>query len=168
VLIRFGFVLAILGEIVGALIGLYAALEKNTPLFFVAWFALVPCMLFVLGTVLSVCAFPFNYSWLGRLLPSDPPLDWQPTMSLSSAIKIGNHFQGSISQWHIGGQGIQLVLWPLGKVFIPLAQIVSIRKQSGWWHAIEHASPEVRGPILVTGHLAEAVAKALPAIPMLR
>jgi hypothetical protein len=166
-LTRIGFGAAILGELSGAAVEVYAATENNTPLFVTAWLLTAPCILFALCVVFSIAAFPFNYSWLGRLLPANPPPDWQSAIGVSSAIKIGNHFSGSISVWRIGSSGIQLLLWPLGSAFIASSQIVSIRKQSLWWHVMEHTSHEVRGPICVTRSVTDAITLYIPEVPVL-
>ena len=166
-LFRVAFGLAIMAMILSAVVALYGASQKSTPIFMMGWLCAAPCILFNVLTAFSCGVFAFDYSWLGRLTPAQTPTDWQSLSSLSSGVRIPNHFKGFAS-FQFGPGGIRVRVLIYTPVFIPSKQIVAVANDSWGYVRIDHASPEIRSPILVWRGVAQEMERCMPELSLVR
>lgn len=105
----------------------------------------------VLGSLLF---FPFRYSMLGKSkfvdwTPNSPPL-----LSIASGFSTGNLLPcqpSSMFRFSVFKEGLQIKIWLMGKVFLPLLKIDRIEKGALPFHyVIHHDHPEIRSPINFT------------------
>jgi len=166
-LLRVAFGLAIVGMICAGIVCFYAALQKNNPLFMVGWLFAAPCALFNVLMMFSLHIFPFDYSWLGRLTPSQPPADWLPIASSSSGVNIANCFHGFAS-FQFGAGGILVRVLVFSPIFIPSHQIVSVANDSWLYARIDHTSSEIRSPMHLWRSVAREMERCMPELALVR
>ena len=104
----------------------------------------------------SLDIFPYEYSLLGvskrsRHIPDEPPL-----MSLTSGFSTGTLFGGlsqpsSMFRFRLFREGLEIRIFPFGKVFISIASFQRVEKGILPFHyALFHKHNEVRSPINFT------------------
>jgi hypothetical protein len=164
---RITFAAALVGMIFGWCGCAYCIFYQLTVAMFICLAVTLPCLVFVLLAAFSFHILYFDYSWLGRFNPADPPSSWQPVSSISSGVRIDNHFNGPAS-FQLGPGGIRVWVPPFPAVFIASTQIVSIT--SDWWGrgVIEHTSNEIRGPIRVMCSVIAEIDRCMPELSRVR
>ena len=166
-IMRITFAAALVGMIIGWCGCAYCIFLQLTVAMFICLAVTLPCLIFVLLAAFSFHILYFDYSWLGRFNLANPPSSWRPVSSISSSVRINNHFSGPAS-FQLGPGGIRVWVPPFPSVFIASNQIVSIT--CDWWGrgVIEHTSNEIRGPIHVWGSVIAEIDRCMPELSRVR
>lgn len=122
-------------------------------------FLLVPALVLVLGVVLGTRIFPWRYSVFGPWERTPPPKGFQPHVRLS----VTPHHPNFIQHLNIGQEGMELTFNRLGtsRAFLPASSITSIGPATKWSYVVEHDSPEIESPLLVSPEVGEAILAGL-------
>ena len=127
-------------------------------------FLLVPAFVLVLSVVMGSRILPWRYSVFGPYERTPPPKGFQAHIRLSLDPQ-QPHF---IRQLDVGRDGLELTFSGLTlfgrwqtRAFLPASSITSIGPATWRTYVVEHNSPEIDGPLVVSQEVGEAILAGL-------
>lgn len=129
--------------------------SRDEPINLLRGFIMLPAFMLGVYCTLNLLVFPFNYSMLGKYERSPFPKE-EPVrkhrgafFSLWSWVNISLIFHTSwpLYTWSIYATGVGIEFTLVGKAFIPVENIVQIKRVFPGIYRLRHSSPEVRNPI---------------------
>ncbi|HEX5443730.1 MAG TPA: hypothetical protein VFW87_07875, partial [Pirellulales bacterium] len=133
---------------------LYLAGTRHDERWFLLCFAWVPLLLPMVSMMLTLGAFPFEFSAFGKCirspLPAETPirvLDW-------GGILIGDGMRAP-GTLIIYPSGLGMKLAMVGTVFLPRDAIDAVERTRWWGLALHHHCPEIKTPVYVTPKMAD-------------
>jgi hypothetical protein len=112
-------------------------------------------LLLTIGTKI----IPWRYTSFGPYERTPPPNGFQPHIRLSVAPRQPNFIQ----HLNIGREGMELTFGRLetSHAFLPASSITSIGPATRWTYVVEHDSPEIESPLIVSPEVGEAILAGL-------
>lgn len=120
------------------------------------------CLILPIGTRIV----PWRYSVFGPYERSSPPKGFRPQIYMSVDTPIHNH----VSRYEVGKEGIELTFVYGMRAFLPAEAITAVGPAAWRTYVVEHDSPEIEGPLVVSQEVGQAILAAqgradLPRIP---
>lgn len=144
---------------------LYESATRNDTRLFVVCMLCMPLMVPVVLMVLSLGAFPFDYSAFGKHIRSSPPVGETPIAVFPvSGVLIRNRsrFPAMLSVYPSGLE-INLCM-AIGISFLPFSEIEFLERARRYT-VVHHRCPEIRTPITIANDVANAIDQAIGRIP---
>lgn len=118
---------------------------------------LVPAFALFLVVVMGSRIFPWRYSVFGPYERAPPPKGFQPHIRLD-VVPLQTH---DIIRYDIGKDGIDLTYQRGTRAFLPACSISSIGPAAWRTYVVEHDSPEIESPLVVSQEVGEAILAGL-------
>jgi len=141
-------------------IGLYRSvmLGQNDTRLFVLVLAMTPFAVLAILAMFSWHAFPFAYSVFGRYRRTEFPKEGVLCEITWSHVVIGRCFRSNLGIiWFVFPSGVGILVWGIGRVFLPFAEIGEVTKVGRSRYRIDHSCAEVRSPIVMPGRVMDAI-----------
>ena len=160
-------VAAFLGQIVVFVIGwcaLFVGAFLVSPLVLLLGIPLVfVVLIFVNRTIFSIAVSGWRQSRLSNHVRAEVPSSFRDWREVRSGVRIGgSRVSAPIARWRCGPQGLTLSIFLLGEFYLPMECIVRVQKTSLWRCRIEHASPDLKSPIITGGGVYQLIVSCLP------
>ena len=119
--------------------------------------ALIPALALGLVFLMGTKIVPWRYGVFGPYECSPPPKGFRPRIVMCDVPHRPQH----ATRYEVGEEGIELTFIFGSRAFLPATSITAIGPACGTTYVVEHDSPEIGSPLVVSQKVGEAIIAGL-------